>query len=249
MDRIYRQQERPLSENMYVAVAIAEPDADQRHTGLFFRFSATDQHEFLHLAWHCQLRREMPGSEYVWIDPAISSRRLKQVAAICDQIATTNSPEGIPYSFGPPDDCFDEKDCRFLLGPTTTGLTCASFVLAVFHRAGLQLVKYKSWPKPSEEDVRWQHKILEALEKRRNRARNPVTDEHIQAVRSEVGNSSRYRPEHVAAAAVKFKSSPVNHRCVKRLGASIVAFIRGELPNSQVSLWERFRNAIGCWIS
>ena len=249
MDGIYRQQDRPLSENMYVAVAIGEPSANQRHTGVFFRFNATDTHEFLHLAWHCRLVRESPESDFLWVDPAIPSRRLKQVAAICDAIASANAPDQIPYSFSPPNDCFDEHDCTFLLGPTRTGLTCASFVLAVFHRAGLQLIKYETWPKPTQEDKEWQRHILAILQSQQLKPHTLVTQEHIKCVQSEVGNSARYRPEHVAAATIKCRSSPVRHQCALRLGVMIVAYIREEPIGLRMNWWARLRMALSCWMS
>ena len=248
MDRIYRQQDHPLSENMYVAVAIAEPSANQRHTGMFFRFNATDPHEFLHLEWHCRLSRELLNSGFLWVDPAIPSRRLKQVAAICDAIASANTPDQIPYSFSPPNDCFDEQDCTFLLGPTRTGLTCASFVLAVFHRAGVQLIKYGTWPKPTQEDIEWQRNILSILQRQQLQPQSAVTQAHIKCVQSEVGNFARYRPEHVAAAAIKCRSSPVRHQCALRLGVMIVAYIRKEPIGRSINWWGRLRIVLSCWM-
>lgn len=247
MDGVYRQQDRPLSENRHVAVAIGEPAADQRHTGVFFRFSTTDTHEFLHLAWQCDLRLQPPKHAYLWVDPAIPARRLIQVAAICDDIASANVPDQIPYSFGPPNDCFDEHSCAFLLGPTNTGLTCASFVLAVFHRAGLPLVKYGTWPKPDQEDITWQRSVLANLESLRISDPSMVTPEHIACVQSEIGTSVRYRPEHVAAAAILRRTSAVRFQCVSRLGKAIVAYIRGEPTDSILNWWGRLRMAISCW--
>lgn len=249
MDRVHRQQDRPLSENKHVAVAIAEPAVDQRHTGLFFRFSAADPHEFLHLAWQCDLRLQTPKNTYLWVEPAIPARRLIQVAAICDDIASANVPDQIPYSFGPPNDCFDEHSCAFLLGPTKTGLTCASFVLAVFHRAGLQLVNYGTWPKPTLEDIEWQRTVLANLKSLRTTDPSRVTQEHITCVQSEVGTSVRYRPEHVAAATIKRKSFPVRYQCVSRLGVMIVAYIRKEPIGLSMNWWARLRMALSCWMS
>jgi hypothetical protein len=248
MDGIYRQQERPLSENMFVAVAISEPRFDQRHAGVFFRFIATEPHEFLHLAWQRDLRLDAPKSDYLWVDPAIPSRRLLQVAAVCNDIASANHPDQIPYSFGPPNNCFDEHSCAFLLGPTNTGLTCASFVLAVFHRAGIQLVKYGTWPKPTQEDIDWQQKVLANLRDPSCTDPSTVTQEHIQCVQSEIGTSVRYRPEHVAAAAIKWKSAPVRFQCVSRLGEVIVAYIRGEPTDRILNWWGKLRMAISCWL-
>ncbi len=239
MDGVYRQQERALSENRYVAIAIREPVVNQRHTGIFFRLSESDPHELLHLAWQSDLRRDNPNSKYIWVEPRISQRRLIQVAAICDDIAKANVPDRIPYSFGPPNDCFDERTCEFLLGPTTTGLTCASFVLAVFHRAGLQLVHYGSWPPPTSEDIEWRQQVLANLMNPLLTHPLKVTQSHIEHVRSEIGSSVRYRPEHVVAAVLRRNRRPVSYRLTSRLGAMIVAFIRGQSLTPYMTWWER----------
>lgn len=70
-----------------------------------------------------------------------------------------------------PTDCFDRETLRFLLGPTKTGLTCASFVLAVFQQSGLPLVVCESWPKPNEEDIEWQKLIVKILKGKQRKGR------------------------------------------------------------------------------
>lgn len=212
---------------------------NQRHTGIVFRIDADESHEFLHLAWHFDLRRDQFDARYFWVQPALPQRRLLQVAVICDRIATAND-NGIPYSFGPPNDCFDEKTCEFLLGPTTTGLTCASFVLAVFHRAGLPLVRYSSWPRPTQEDIDWQNVVVENLRHGWQQGNPAVSQEHINHVaNNEVGSSVRYRPEHVAAAALKRRWRPVRYSKAARVGRMILAYIRGEDPPPSEWWWEQ----------
>lgn len=239
MDGVYRQTENDLSNNAYVAVAIAEPVPDQRHTGVLFRFSDLSPHQFLHLAWQRDLRQGSAKPGYLWVEPAIPQRRLLQVAAICDDIASANVPGRIPYSFGPPNDCFDQNTCEFLLGPTRSGLTCASFVLAVFHRAGLPLVRYGDWPPPTAEDIQWQQQVLANLLDPQFTDPSLVTQEHIARIRLEIGLSIRYRPEQVAAAALRRKRRPVGYRVVSRLGEMIVAHIRGQSIESFLTYWER----------
>jgi hypothetical protein len=81
-----------------------------------------------------------------------------------------------------------------LFGSTRHGLTCATFVLAVFHQAGLPLVRYDSWPVNRPGDAEWQESIVNLLE------RTGAAPEHIAKVKTEIG-AVRYRPEEVAGAA------------------------------------------------
>lgn len=193
---MYSQSEQPLENVEFAAVAIKSVPSG-RHVGVLHRNTDSGEVELLHLAWHRDLRNETPKSDYFWVQLAVPSLRLKQVAAVCRQVWRANG-RAVPYGFSPPNDCFDENSGRFLLGPTRHGLTCASFVLSVFDRAGLQLARYESWQQGRQGDREWQKFVAEAL------VNHPEADEgHLAAVRNGVG-SIRVRPEDVAACALCF---------------------------------------------
>jgi len=193
-DGIFLQSERPVSEVRAAAIAIANIAANQRHIGILHRGSSPNSPvKFLHLAFHFDLRNEdQISAKYVWVGPKVPEARLRQVAAKCRQIHRANGPN-LPYAFSPPIDCIDAQTGQYLLGPTNHGLTCASFVLAVFERAGLRLVDYGSWQINRPGDMEWQTSILEVL-------RNGSSQQHIAALQAEIG-AVRFRPEEVAGAA------------------------------------------------
>jgi hypothetical protein len=114
------------------------------------------------------------------------------VAALCRRIWRKNAGGGIPYAFSEPGGAFDATTGELLLGPSRFGLTCASFVLAVFHAAGLQLVDHASWPRDRLGDRQWQQQVVTRMQGR-------ADTEHVEHVRGEIG-AVRYRPEEVAAA-------------------------------------------------
>ena len=238
MDRIHRQAEKHIDDIRHVAVVVGEVGNevdDQRHAGIVYRVDDSGQLQFLHLAWNRDLRlQDRIPNRYCWVDPQIPKARLRQLAAICEDIAHANLVEQIPYSFGSPTEAFDERTKKFLLGPTTTGLTCASFVLAVFERAQLRLARYIGWASPDLDDIRWQQSVLDAL-----RMTPGVSQEHINAVEREVGNSVRYRPEQVAGAAAIRKRRPVKYRYAKSLGSEIVRFLQ------ENRLWRNFECRVG----
>jgi len=191
--RLYSNQERPFSEIRHVAVTIATVRGNQRHLGILHKLEVFDEVKLGHLAWHNKLKESLPSDSYLWVDPPIPSRRARQVAASLRLILRANA-ENMPYAFSPPNDCFDLQNGRFLIGPNRTGLTCASFVLAVFGAAGIKLAEYDTWPKQRNGDVEWQQFIIEQLEN------SGATIQHLYAVKTEVG-SIRYRPEDVAGCA------------------------------------------------
>jgi hypothetical protein len=195
MDRVYAAEQKPLPQIGRVAIAIGTVGPNRRHIGVLHREGDAGQVLMLHLRWHHRLTNGASEPHFLWIDPAVIPRQRQiQVAAICRHIWRAHQSDGIPYGFSPPNDCFDEHTFRYLLGPTRHGLTCATFVLAVFHRAGIQLVEYTSWPTDRPGDAEWQAHMVNELE------RTGATPEHTEAVRSDLG-SARYRPEEVAGAA------------------------------------------------
>jgi len=215
MTRIFSQQQRPISDIRHAAIAIKSVDSTQRHIGMLHWDEEAAKTLLLDLAWHHELRNQSPRGDYIWIDPDIPSRRLRQVTAVCRKIWRSN--EGaLPYAFSPPNDCFDRDTGNFLIGPTNLGLTCASFVLAIFEAAGLQLARYETWPTNRSGDLEWQKWIIEQLGK----GKQPATAEHMDAVKEEVG-AVRYRPEDVAGAASS-SPLPADFAAAKKQAAAVL---------------------------
>ena len=143
--RIFNSRVRPFSEIRHVAVAIAAIRPGQYHIGVLHKEEFSGQVKLAHLAWHKQVKNSEPKDCYLWIDPPVPTRRARQIAARTRQILRANA-RGIPYAFSPPNDCFDPETAIFLFGPSHFGLTCATFVLAIYHSAGIPLAEYESWP-------------------------------------------------------------------------------------------------------
>lgn len=194
MDRVNAIAQEIIPDSQFAAVVIGVTDRDQRHIGILHREEGGNP-RVLHLAWHCRLLNDEPVPTYfsIWIAPPIHPERLRQLSALCRKIWKANQENRIPYAFSNPEGAFDSETARIVLGPTRFGLTCASFVLAVFHFAGLRLVKLDSWPTNRPGDREWQESIIAKLQRW-------ATQEHIDHVRNEVG-VARYRPEEVGAAA------------------------------------------------
>jgi len=219
MERVYGSDSNPstLIEGVGIAVGVTGPN--QRHTGLLHLDSESGTLLMLDLAWDFVLCNRPPqdafGGGFVWVDPAVlPRRRLKQVAAVCRKVWRANGRRGIPFGFNSPSNCFDEATGAFLLGPTRLGLTCAAFVLAVFHYARLPLVKYETWPRDRRGDREWQERIVSILE---HRGAEP---DRIRALRSDVG-AVRYRPEEVAGAAT-VSALPAEFEIAEQRGQQIV---------------------------
>jgi len=221
MDRIRNLAAEAIGRSQFVAVLIGEPQSGQRHIGIWYRADDEGNSNTLHLAWHCRLENVADSPAYftLWVEPLYPIRRLRQAAAYVRRVWTTNGRGAIPYSLSPPIDSLDPETGAYLLGPTRFGLTCASFVLAVFHGARLPLIDYPTWQTDRPGDREWQQRIIDQLEKCGAEA------EHIENVRSEIG-AVRYRPEDVAAGAA-LAPPPADFAVASALGEQILARIQG----------------------
>lgn len=184
------------------------------HIGLLYRATVHTPARLLHMPWHNKIRSESPSVDYVlWIDPSIPKERAKVVAAFCRRIWKKNEANGLPYGLSQPNKFFDHTG-RVLKGPAKVGLTCATFVLAVFDTVGLALVRYETWPKPDKKDIERQEELARRLEQDKQ-----VSREHARAFRGEVGNI-RYRPLEVAGAATN-DSWPSEHKYAARVAVRV----------------------------
>jgi hypothetical protein len=175
-----------------LAVLVHHPDPD--HCGILY---AADTHRvMLHLAWHKILLHEpipSPKKEkYAWVAPALPPERALAVARLCARVWRAHRRYGLPYGLRYDATTF-HRTGEVKLGPDEVGLTCATFVIAVFRRGGVELLRQQEWP-DRPDDVDRQRELVAAL-----RDDPKVPRAHCDAIEREIG-AVRYRPTEVAGA-------------------------------------------------
>jgi len=175
----------------HVAIAVKQVSPGQFHTAILHRHELQGL-SLLHLTWHYELRNEPPKESYIWVECALPSLRTRQVAAKCRLIWKRHKEEGLPYGLSYARGAFDPLNGKLLLDPGSSGLTCATFVLAIFQTCGIQLVQAETWPR-RDDDEEWQRQVVEALRQR------GAKQDHVAALCQEIG-CFRFRPPEVAAA-------------------------------------------------
>jgi hypothetical protein len=159
------------------------------HVGIVFR--ASDQRcRILHLAWHYRLRNEEALDGWAFVAPLLDPVELQVLAGFCALLGAVRPriPYGLQFSASRFDD-----DGRFIPGPGETGLTCTTFVMAIFEWAVMPLLVRESW-KVRDEDIAAQRALVSML-----RETKDADDGHVIAVEAEVG-CMRFRSEEAAAA-------------------------------------------------
>jgi hypothetical protein len=210
-----------------LAISIANTDADQRHIGLLYRIEGAPL-EMLHLQWHCllrsqtpeQIQNDFPNHSYVWIslhndfDPRL-------IVAFVEWLGTVwkrNRDKGlIPFSIEY-HGCYFDSDGTYRPTAVGEGLTCATFIMALFGDYGLPLIDLQGW-KRRLGDASWQKRILARL-------RSHADPEHIENQTPHIGAAARFRPEEVAGAFSDYVDRPIKFpRC-----ETLAKRIRDRLP-------------------
>lgn len=211
----HRATERKYTELVNVGIAIKQVAGEQLHLGILYRIDKSDP-RFCHLAWHYQLMDEPPQNDYYWddclfliddpVNAKIFSARMLTIAQSKRIIAYGIYHEGGVFT----------HDAKFIGFPDEgMGLTCASFVVAVFHSMGLPILQEKTWQSRGDDNI-WQQKILKLLEERAGAA-------HVRAAKKYVG-AFRMRPEEVAASATA-ENPPLDFKQADAAGKNLRSLI------------------------
>lgn len=171
-----------------VAIALSYPFAS--HSGIFYR-TESGEVRIIHLANHRVLEdEECDADEFSWVVPDVRPHLATQLCELC-ALAARVKPE-IDYGYRYDEaSIFSVLDASFSLGDQSIGLTCATFVLAMFRSCGIHLVRPNKW-RITSADIAAQMRAIP------NIARTNVA--HQNRLRAEIGEG-RISPPQVSGAA------------------------------------------------
>lgn len=186
-----------------LAIARLDVNREQQHTGLLY-FDG-DKVNLLHLAWHNDLRKDDPDKNYLWLEIPLDSINKIHFATYCAMIYENNE-KGIPYGLSIEGSNFSE-DGNFIQNEPHVGLTCATFVIRVFHAQGFDIIDFEKWPSRVE-DKKWQIGIINFLKRY-------VSHEYFEAQYEKIlSGVARFKPEEVAVAG-SLKNPPFGSEEIK----------------------------------
>ncbi|MDG0065847.1 hypothetical protein MMB92_17945 [Burkholderia sp. IO2] len=198
-----------------VAIAFTRGRYGSGHIGIAFH-TPKDGAQVTHLAWHKQFKVDAIPSEvsgcWACATVALPPSASKQLVAVVRGVSK-KKPQ-INYGLG----AIAAKGSFSANGSYqpprgSDGLTCTTFVVEVFRAASIPLVDYDNWP-ALPDNVAWGESVCQAL------AGSGATDDHVNAVRRNIGGL-RVRPyEAVGAALLPPNQRPANHAAVQAGAAS-----------------------------
>ena len=199
-----------------------DPKHDQMHCGL--AFDLENQKQVIHLASHNDLRcDEGLNSFKCMIKPNLAPIVQESFISLCDVIKAEikKGHNQIPYGFLYDDYAIIETDGSLNLTEKQVGLTCATYVLTIFHSCGFNLINISDWP-PREEDVPWYKKIIDLYS--RFQKVIGISSEHIEKLKMQM-NVPRFRPEEVAVSSALYNGEPAPTDRIWQEGAELKNYI------------------------
>lgn len=142
---------QPFRTEDRAAVVLCRTEHGNLHLGVFHRLAGGNV-GVLHLGWEDYVSMEWSWQR-LWASPAVPPERLRSVSGLCRLIweeyrATKKFPYGLHYA----SQFFTHDGALQRDATTESGLTCATFVLAVFRSVGIELIDLSSWPVRENED-------------------------------------------------------------------------------------------------
>lgn len=215
-----------MAESIAFAIAgsIVTKDTRQKHVGLVYR-AHNSRIMLLHLGWHHKLYHEEWDGKYHWLELNGLDRELQETFADWAVMVADASPgTPIPYSvIFRPGRNFDQ-DGHFINLNDGSGLTCATFLLALFSDFDLPLVDISDWPASRKGDFTWLRKILKLLRKYEVRRNRMPKWEWLEQFRNR-HQLKRFRPEEVFVTAALFFGEPLKFSVVESAGSKVNAVI------------------------
>lgn len=144
-----------LEQPLRAAAVVCRTEHGNLHTGVLHR-NVDGEAEVLHLAWKDNLVLGWEGNagpwRRLWAAPCVEPERLMSIAGKCRLIRKKfREKQKFPSAIRFAQSTFTPGG-HLVLGEGSKGLTCATFVLAVFNSMGIALVDEDDWPIRQEDD-------------------------------------------------------------------------------------------------
>lgn len=209
-------------DDFLIGVVISlDKDYDQFHCGL--SFDLKNGVHILHLKSHKRLYyNEDWGVFQCYIKPNIHPLRQEAIIPLCylirDKIEDEDSQ--VPYGFNYDEYAFYDLGSGMLhLGSHESGLTCATFVMTLFHSIGIDLIDLSNWPKRPEDDD-WEGRTKRLLSQYKVQVN--MSKEHLERLKYEVlTGCPRYRPEEVAVSSALYSNQSAPTEDIRAAGARL----------------------------
>lgn len=204
-----------------IAFAISG-NRQQRHVGMAYR-SHNAKTMLLHLGWHRRLYHHEWDGQYYWMELGGLDYELQETLAdFAVFVADAHPGNPIPYSVIFREGKYFDSNGQFITLNDGSGLTCATFLLAIFSDFGLPLIDVSGWPTSRKGDFNWLREILHKLKISAVLKNTMPAWEWLEQVKYR-HRLKRFRPEEVFVTAALFTGQPLSFSDVEPAGITVSA--------------------------
>ncbi len=132
-----------------LAVTLQRTSECTTHAGVAYR-STDGTIRFLHFANHESLRDETNLGSCAFAIPLMKEEDLEYLAGFCARVYRANQKGKLPYSFQFDMNLGFNPESGLIVINYNSGLTCSTFVVALFRSAGNPLVIPITWPRRAD---------------------------------------------------------------------------------------------------
>lgn len=204
-----------------LGAVIKRTNGGGNHVGFLYKLDG-EAPGVCHLAWHYDLRTGAPDDSYAWVQSGLDEANRTFIALALADLAE-HGTVAIPYSTTYEGDYFEPGTLSYVRGEPGDGLTCATFVLAVFRAFGFELLDEGGWPARDSDDA-WRRSVINLLEV--HGGGHPDLRRHIEELSSST-RGVRYRPEEVAAG-VGCNHIPMTYESIIPLRDQVLVALAGK---------------------
>ncbi|WP_321819635.1 MULTISPECIES: hypothetical protein [unclassified Burkholderia] len=223
MATVHLEAEASFDELRHIGVAISGSER-QRHTGVLYQFESQPV-RLLHLAFHHALTNESPSADYGWVQcQALTDDEAHDFAMWINEVWAQNA-NNIPYSINYWKGAHFSPDGKFVPAASGDGLTCATFVMALFENFGWELLDTENWS-GRDSDREFQQNVVDALANPRFVVQTEEARNHREAQIQYIGSAARFRPEEVTAAVGDWDFAPIPQDEAEAAGEDVLDQMR-----------------------
>ena len=216
---VFLQKDNPFGGEHFIGVAMTGSE-QQRHTGLYYRINLDAKVQFLHLGFHFDLRLEAPKDKHCWLAIAGLDEVEQQMLAIWFEKIWAHNGKNIPYGIHYSRSPHFNLEGGFIATDSAGGLTCATFILALFEDYGFSIIDTNS-ARSRADDKDWHDLIINAL-----KIDAKASSEYIENQRVFLGRAARFRPEEVAGATSTYLGRALSFDDAMSVGVEVLQQMR-----------------------